>query len=377
MHALYSFSINDPIACSLDQMKSIQSFKDTARSYFAINKDINIIACSRDPTAYEFWGPLRQSTDAAASVHCPGGARTVTPEEYIEAATALQPDFLSIISDEIPFDSKKARATQSVDRTVQWIEQCFRSATAPLPPLFLTVQGSQYVDERQRASKIFTERFLRNDNGIGDARVIGIAIGGLGTGESPELRKDIIAAVIDEIPVHKARMIASIGTPEEILSAVQQGIDIFDAGYIADVTAEGYALNFPLQRPPSPPSGDKDVDEQRNYADSTSDSLVILSGCDDTKLNLWATTYKTDSQPIVANCPCIACRQHTRGYLHHLLQSHEMTAQVLLEAHNTTHYLRFFENIRRAIEEKRFDEYYEWMATERKRRWVMGGGACA
>ena len=136
-----------------------------------------------------------------------------------------------------------------------------------------------------------------------------------------------------------------------------QGIDLFDMGYVGGVTAGGYALAFPLEPPPPAAGGSGDADgqqqQQEQHREAHSESAPagaeaaataaagvvdggdgegpsgsVDAGRDDTKLNLWALAHRTDTRPLVPGCPCLACARHTRAYVHHLLLTHEMTAQV-------------------------------------------------
>jgi queuine tRNA-ribosyltransferase subunit QTRTD1 len=325
-----------------------------------------MVATPRDPCVYEFQGALRQSTNAAASVASYGGAKNVSPEDYVATLRALSPDAAVLLSDEVPADAKRTRTAVAADRTIVWLERCLAAtaATAPKasdattapPALFACVQGGTQMDHRVRCA-----------NGIAPhlSRLAGVCVGGLGTGESPAQRSEIISISLQGVPADKARMAVGLGCPEDILAAVAQGVDLFDFSFGADVTAGGYALCFPID------DGSTDSTNGDSTEESTDADDAALYGRDDTKMNLWATAYRLDQRPLVRGCPCLACRDHTRAYLHHLLQAHEMTAQVLLEAHNTTHCLRFFEAVRAAVGAGRLGALRERMAA-RKARWAAG-----
>jgi hypothetical protein len=228
-----------------------------------------------------------------------------------------------------------------------------------------------------------------------------------------------------------------------------QGIDLFDMGYLAGVTAGGYALSFPLdpgaqqqqQQQPMPASSGSASTDKAPAADGSSDADAAADGGQDcSKINLWAVAYRTDKRPLLPGCNCFACANHTRAYLHHLLQAHEMTAQVgwpgwpkhlaafpaylaccypprlaratpfragrlctalppavalpladscswppsvvcrccrvpqvLLEVHNTHHYLQFFKAIRASIAAGTFAAYHEGFL-QRRQRLLMGAG---
>ena len=244
--------------------------------------------------------------------------------------------------------------------------------------------------------------------------------------------------------------------------STRQGIDLFDTCFLDDVTNAGYALAFPVTPEeaaapaagapagaPAPPGQQQQQQQQgaaaaagRQAAAAAAAAVAAggggeaeeeeeADGCeaggDASKLNLWALAYRTDRRPLLPGCACLACRSHSRAYVHHLLQAHEMTAQVgrggagpasspppptplphssgaaggaqhphrclcsalapsphltppppaqvLLEAHNTHHYLRFFAAIRAAVAAGRFAEYRAWFLGQRQRALVGGAGS--
>jgi queuine tRNA-ribosyltransferase accessory subunit len=357
---------------SLEQLDVLKQFEGEPREYLALDQAFALIATPRDPCIFEYQGTLRSATDNHAAVYGTQGALSVTPEQYMEAVGALKPDIVVALSDEVPSDSKHARAVASVNRTIAWIDRCLASQSATSQPIIACIQGAQYLAERQRCIAAINARMHQ---------LAGVCVAGLGTGESSHQRFESIAEVMSSVPRDKLRMVSSIGTPTDILSAVAQGVDLFDMGFLAAVTAGGYALSFPLDPKEAeggmfegaPGEGMVPVGHDGDASSVFMDRRAA-AGENDTKINLWATAHCLDKGPLVAGCPCAACRQHSRGYIHHLLNCHEMTAQVLLEAHNTTHYLRFFAAIRRAIANGSFSEYRDWFA-ERRRRWMMGASA--
>jgi len=279
-----------------------------------------------------------------------------------------------VMSDEVPSDAKRTRASSAVDRTLSWLPRCLGAleksggggASKGSPAVFACIQGGQYLDYRDKCAQgiVEGEAFL--------PKLTGVCVGGLGTGETPEQRAEIIQVAFKNVPPGKIRMISSVGTPEEVLASVSQGVDVFDVSYVLDTTAGGYALNFPIDLL-SEETEDGTTNSINGYTGNEYESAAN-SGSDDTKMNLWAVAYKKDSRPLVPGCTCLACTSHTRAYIHHLLESHEMTAQVLLEAHNTTHYLKFFKALQRAVAHGKLKEYIERFM-ERKQEWIMAIGA--
>ena len=115
-----------------------------------------------------------------------------------------------------------------------------------------------------------------------------------------------------------------------MLEAVQAGIDMFDATFIMWTTEMGHALQMTL-------------------GDGTSTATAAYSVID-----LWSVDGRKDFTPFVANCQCFACTRHTRAYCHHLLQTHEMLAHVLLMCHNAYQYEQFFAQIRAHLDANTF-----------------------
>lgn len=130
---------------------------------------------------------------------------------------------------------------------------------------------------------------------------------------------------------------AGTSSPSEVLDAVRAGVDLFDCSYVSTATRSGLALSFPIRSDPAA------------TAPTPSSSAV----------NLWSMEYRLDKGAMVTGCKCGACR-NSRAYVHHLLQVHEMLAEVLLEMHNTHHFLLFMEQIRQEITAGTFEAYVSW-----------------
>jgi queuine tRNA-ribosyltransferase subunit QTRTD1 len=172
-------------------------------------------------------------------------------------------------------------------------------------------------------------------------------------------------------------------TPEDILMAVSQGVDLLDCSYPLQATANGYALSFPLTHgsaqqqqaaaaaaPPPPPSAAAAAVSASNPFGTAQDAGAVDAdaGADDTKVNLWAVRHRLDGGPLVHGCSCFTCQNHSRAYVHHLLHTHEMLASVLLEMHNTHWWLGFFAAMREAIQQGRLQQYVEWFNARRQQQ---------
>lgn len=149
---------------------------------------------------------------------------------------------------------------------------------------------------------------------------------------------------------HVLRMIQGLDHPLEVLDCVHRGIDVLDATYPFVCSEFGYASIYPLT-----PDGDRAASVEMGV-----NGQRILSS-DVMKMNLRSVEYVRDFRPISSTCPCWACKNHTRAYIHHLFNTHEMLAEVLLTIHNLYHYLSLFKTIRQQIDDGSFEQYKSQM----------------
>ncbi|EPS65555.1 hypothetical protein M569_09223, partial [Genlisea aurea] len=270
--------------------------------------------------------PSHQSTNkTAASFESPFGRLTVKPSQYVEMISSLKPNIWASLPDEAPSSVSEKRTRTSVDRTLKWLDDCLQLNLHSNigGAVFGSIVGGSKSEERRRCAVEVSKR-----------DVSGFCIAGFGLGESVDERSAILDAVTESLPEGKPRHISGLGLPVEILQGVAAGIDLFDSTYIYHLTVGGFALTFPL------------------------DGNKISDAGDGGKIDLKASTlYRKDASPILAGCSCYACRNHTKAYLNHLLNVHELLAHILLEIHNTHHYLLFFRNIRASIESGSFGEF--------------------
>eukprot|EP00887_Chlorella_sp_A99_P007224 scaffold2.g7224.t1 len=353
----------------------LAQFPGGARQFLALNDDLALVATARDPCIYEYAGTRQQSTDAAAAVTIHTGGLAVSPAAYMEAAAALAPDLLVALCDEVPADAKRERAAAAVDRSLAWLRACLGAAAAA-PALarcgvLAPVAGARHLEERARSAAAVAAL-----NGPA-----GYAICGLGTGESPEERRAVLEAAIAPLSPGLPRLASTVGAPEEVLEAVTQGVDLFDMAYVAEATAGGYAMSFPFPLkddsssvPAGSDGGPAGAAEHASAAGASGGGSGLAGradgggGCEDaSKINLWGLAYREDGRPPVPGCACYTCRTHSRAYVHHLLHTHEMTAQVLLEVHNTHHYLAFFAAIRESIAAGAFAGFRQSFLERRQR----------
>lgn len=218
-----------------------------------------------------------------------------------------------------PSKAERSYVQASVERTTRWLRRC-KTEMERLNGLEDTInreqllfginQGAVYEDIRVEHAKAITELDLP-----------GYAIGGLAVGESHEEMYRIIETVVPHLPADRPVYLMGVGTPANILEAVDRGVDFFDCVYPSRNGRHGH---------------------------------VYTGGG---KLNLFNAKYELDDRPIEEGCRCPACRRHTRAYIRHLLKAKEMLGMRLCVLHNLYFYNHMMEEIREAIEAGRYREY--------------------
>ena len=207
----------------------------------------------------------------------------------------------------------------SVARTTRWLERCKKEMNR-LNGLEDTINKNQLLFGINQGG-IYADIRIEQAKAIADMDLDGYAIGGLAVGESHEEMYRIIESVEPHLPKDKPIYLMGVGTPANILEAVERGVDFFDCVYPSRNGRHGH--------------------------------VYTNAG----KLNLFNAKYETDSRPIEEGCECPACKYHSRAYIRHLLKAKEMLGMRLCVLHNLYFYNTMMEEIREAIETGTFSEY--------------------
>ena len=251
--------------------------------------------------------------------HIDGRKIFMGPEESMQIQSNLASTIAMAFDECPPSLADRSYVQNSVDRTVRWLKRCktemdrlnsLEDTINKNQLLFGINQGAIYEDIRIEHAKQITELDLP-----------GYAIGGLAVGESHEEMYRIIEAVMPYLPVEKPTYLMGVGTPANILEAVERGVDFFDCVYPSRNGRHGHVYT--------------------NHG----------------KLNLFNAKYELDDRPIEEGCQCPACRRYSRGYIRHLLKAKEMLGMRLCVLHNLYFYNHMMEEIREAIEQGRYKEY--------------------
>ncbi len=251
--------------------------------------------------------------------HIDGRKIFMGPEESMTIQSNLG-STIAMAFDECPSSrAERSYVKESVARTTRWLERCHKKikelnsredTVNPQQLLFGINQGAVFGDIRIEHAKI-----------ISDMELDGYAIGGLAVGETHAEMYDILDQTIPYLPKEKPVYLMGVGTPENIIEAVDRGVDFFDCVYPSRNGRHGH--------------------------------VYTSTG----KMNLFNARYELDDAPIEEGCDCPACRRHSRGYIRHLLKAKEMLGMRLCVLHNLYFYNKLMAEIREAVETGTFSTY--------------------
>ncbi len=251
--------------------------------------------------------------------HIDGKKIFMGPEESMQIQSNLA-STIAMAFDECPSSvAKRDYVEKSVARTTRWLARC-KAEMARLNSLEDTINKNQLLFGINQGA-VFDDIRIAHAKTISEMDLDGYAIGGLAVGESHEDMYHILDVTVPHLPVDKPTYLMGVGTPANILEAVDRGVDFFDCVYPSRNGRHGHVYT------------------------------------NQGKLNLFNAKYELDDKPIEEGCQCPACLHYSRGYIRHLLKAKEMLGMRLCVLHNLYFYNHMMEEIREAIEQGRYQEY--------------------
>lgn len=253
------------------------------------------------------------------SSHIDGRKIFMGPEESIQIQSNIASTIAMAFDECAPYPASREYMQNSVDRTTRWLKRCvtemnrlnsLEDTINKEQLLFGINQGGTFEDIRIEHAKVISELDLP-----------GYSIGGLAVGETHEQMYNILEAVVPYLPQNKPTYLMGVGTPENILEAVERGVDFFDCVLPARNGRHAHV-----------------------YTDKG-------------KLNLMNAKYELDDLPIDENCNCPACKNYSRAYIHHLFKAKEMLSMRLCVLHNLYFFNTMMEEIRDALDRRQFAAY--------------------
>lgn len=297
-----------------------------------------------DSGGFQVWslGAMRKISEEGVKFSSPvnGDKLFLTPEVSMQIQTVLNSDIVMQFDECTPYETKgvltsERDARKSMELSLRWAQRCKTEFAKLENPnaLFGIVQGGMFENLRQESLEQLVEMDFP-----------GYAIGGVSVGEPKEDMRRLVAHTPHRLPAHKPRYLMGVGTPEDLIDGVSNGVDMFDC-----------------------------VMPTRNARNG---SLFTRFG----DLKLRNARHKTDPQPIDTTCTCYACAGKSgvswdeggrdgfsRAYLHHLDRCGEMLGPMLTSIHNLHYFLNLMSEVRLALEENRFEAYVQQFHADRAR----------
>ena len=229
----------------------------------------------------------------------------------------LNSDIVMAFDECTPYPASKKEAEQSMQLSLHWAERSKRAHEGNGNALFGIVQGGMYEDLRDQCTVE-----------LGQIGFDGYAIGGLSVGEPKADMLRILRHTVPRLPQASPRYLMGVGTPADLVTAVKNGVDMFDCVLPTRNARNGWVY--------------------------TSQGIIKLRNA----------IYRNDTRPLDPLCHCYTCSNFTRAYLHHLQRINEMLGAQLNTLHNLSYYLRLMDGLRSAIEQGCLDEHIETLALD-------------
>ncbi|HSI96501.1 MAG: tRNA guanosine(34) transglycosylase Tgt [Methylophilaceae bacterium] len=276
-----------------------------------------------DSGGFQVWslGALRKITEEGVKFRSPinGDLCFLTPEESMRIQRVLNSDIVMIFDECTPYPATWTQARDSMELSLRWAERSKKAHEGNPNALFGIIQGGMYEDLRDVSLK-----------GLTDIGFDGYAIGGLSVGEPKEDMLRILDHTPQRMPADKPRYLMGVGTPEDLVDAVQRGVDMFDCVMPTRNARNGWLFTR---------NGD---------------------------IKLKNARYKTDIGPLDPECTCYTCRHFTRAYLHHLHRVGEILGSRLNTIHNLHYYQELMAGLRDAIEQGRLNSFADEFRNRRQ-----------
>jgi queuine tRNA-ribosyltransferase len=248
--------------------------------------------------------------------HLDGAKYFISPEKSMQIQMALGSDIIMAFDECLQYPAAEDDIKRSMDLTYRWLQRSKAAMTRPESLLFGIVQGGLKLESRKYSLDQVTSVDLP-----------GYALGGFSVGEPIELMHELVPQVAPLLPKNKPRYLMGVGTPLDLILAVDGGVDMFDCVMPTRVARNG--------------------------------TLYTWQG----KVSIKRQEYKEDAGPLDPECDCYTCRNYSRAYLRHLFLSGEILGSRLNTIHNLHFYMTLMARAREAIEQKRWKEFRDFCVT--------------
>lgn len=264
---------------------------------------------------------LRQITEDGVTFHSHVDGRKIFmgPEQSMQIQSNLGSTVAMAFDECVENPAEYSYSKQSCERTTRWLKRC-KAEMSRLNSLDGTINKEQLLFGINQGCT-FNDLRIEHMKQIANLELDGYAVGGLAVGEPTEVMYDVLEHVTPVMPKDKIRYLMGVGTPANILNAVERGIDLFDCVMPSRNARHGHLF--------------------------TSHGIININN----------NKYEYDMSPIDDNCGCPTCKRYSKAYIRHLLKAGEMLSQRLLVLHNLWFYNNLMTEIRNALDEGRFAEF--------------------
>ncbi|MGH8750291.1 MAG: tRNA guanosine(34) transglycosylase Tgt, partial [Burkholderiales bacterium] len=254
----------------------------------------------------------RKVTEKGVKFQSPvnGDACFLSPEESMRIQRVLNADIVMVFDECTPYPADEKIARKSMELSLRWAERSKHAHDNNGNALFGIVQGGMHEDLRDQSLR-----------GLVEINFDGYALGGLSVGEPKRDMQRVLKHIAPQLPRNQPRYLMGVGTPEDIVNAVAQGIDLFDCVLPTRNARNGW--------------------------------IFTRRGT----IKLRNARYRDDLAPLDEECACYTCRHFTRAYLHHLQKVNEILGARLNTLHNLHYYQELMRGMRAAIEQGRFGDF--------------------
>jgi len=277
-----------------------------------------------DSGGFQVWslGPLRKVHEEGVAFASPinGDKLFLTPELSMTIQRTLASDVVMVFDECTPYPATRDDAAQSMALSLRWAQRSKAAHDGNPHALFGIVQGGMHEDLRDASTA-----------GLVELGFDGYAIGGLSVGEPKDEMLRILRHTAPRLPADRPRYLMGVGTPEDLVAGVTAGIDMFDCVLPTRNARNGWLYT--------------------RFGD----------------LKIRNARHRTDTGPVEEGCTCYACREFTRGYLHHLQRANEILGARLATLHNLHYYLSLMAGLRQAIADGALEAFTAAFARDRAR----------
>jgi queuine tRNA-ribosyltransferase subunit QTRTD1 len=250
----------------------------------------------------------------------------VTPQEYMSKINALKPDFITSLGDiEHPMDGNiQKRLLKSVKRSLSFLDFILQNTTVPVFGLLvggLDLKAREYSSLETSSRAVDGYCIALNSKLTASSNALGVS--------------EWVQASLKHTQPEKPRMVTGASNFMDILECIRLGIDLFDASFVQQYTSNGKALLLYF-----------------------GESLVHVEPQPIT-IDLSLPEFKNDYSNVDVNCSCLACKNHSRAYIHHLIITKEMLSMVLLQIHNLTVLQEFMKQVQNSLQKGAFESHLQ------------------